>query len=314
MVLQRMGVPIYLQVKNHILEKIRSGFYQPGSKLPTERDLAAELGISRNTVSAAYKELLLEGALEARQGRGTFVKGANTGEETGGRRERLLRIIDEAMGKVVELGFSVEQFSAFVSIRAKEKAEAVRELRVAVVDVTHEYIQRYISQIGQMAHLRFEPLLLSELSSEQSVELLKVCQLIVTPLEHQAVVSAVSGNSAKVVPVATMACLEAVVKIARLQAGTKTAVVADHKEFMDSLVSFLAKMGLEHIKMDFVQSEGRNALRGALAPYQVIVASEAAEKLIGPIVEVNQEVIPFYYEIDRGSLNQLLTRLLNFAV
>lgn len=313
MVLQRMGVPIYLQVKNHILEKIRSGFYQPGSKIPTERDLATELGISRNTVSAAYKELLLEGALEARQGRGTFVKGAS-GEETGGRRDRLLRIIDDAMGKVVELGFSVEQFAAFVAIRAKEKAEAVRELRVAVVDVTHEYIQRYVSQIGQMAHLRFEPLLLSELGAEQSAELLKVCQLVVTPLEHQAAVNAIVDNPAKVVPVATMACLEAVVKIARLPLETRVAVVADHQEFMDSLKGFLAKMGLQHIKMDFVPSEGRNALRTSLASYQVIVASEAGERLVGPLMEANQEVIVFYYEIDRGSLNQLLTRLLNFAV
>ncbi|WP_346355966.1 GntR family transcriptional regulator [Azotosporobacter soli] len=314
MVLQRMGVPIYLQVKNHILEKIRSGFYQPGSKLPTERDLATELGISRNTVSAAYKELLLEGALEARQGRGTFVKGANTGEETGGRRERLLRIIDDAMGKVVELGFSVEQFAAFVTIRAKEKAEAVRELRVAVVDVTHEYIQRYISQIGQMAHLRFEPLLLSELGAEQSAELLKVCQLVVTPLEHQAAVAAITDNPAKVVPVATMACLEAVVKIARLPAETRVAVVADHREFMDSLTAFLTKMGLQQIKMEFVPSEGRAALRDSLAPYQVIVASEAGERLVGPLVTANQNIIVFYYEIDRGSLNQLLTRLLNFTV
>ncbi|HEY3425473.1 MAG TPA: winged helix-turn-helix domain-containing protein, partial [Negativicutes bacterium] len=74
MIIQRLGVPIYLQVKSYIMDKIKAGEYQPGAKIPTERELSAELGISRNTVSAAYKELLLEGVLEACQGRGTFVK------------------------------------------------------------------------------------------------------------------------------------------------------------------------------------------------------------------------------------------------
>src|SRR5665647_2214332 len=100
MIIQRIGIPIYLQVKDLVLGKVKSGEYQPGFKIPTERQLSTELGISRNTVSAAYKELLLEGILEARQGRGTFVKATSDDagyEVSGSRRGRLLRIIDDAM-------------------------------------------------------------------------------------------------------------------------------------------------------------------------------------------------------------------------
>ena len=144
-----------MQIKSSILDRIKSGEYYPGFKVPTERELSIALGVSRNTVSAAYKELLLEGVLEARQGRGTFVKTADSNEDEvpGGRRERLVRIIDEAMAKVLELGFTVEQFAAIASIRAKEKTQSIKELRIAIVGCTTENIEHYSNQIGQIITL-----------------------------------------------------------------------------------------------------------------------------------------------------------------
>ncbi|MEV4532693.1 PLP-dependent aminotransferase family protein [Asanoa sp. NPDC049518] len=52
---------------------IRSGRLAPGSRLPATRTLAAELGIARNTVAAAYDQLVAEGYLTARTGSGTTV-------------------------------------------------------------------------------------------------------------------------------------------------------------------------------------------------------------------------------------------------
>jgi DNA-binding transcriptional MocR family regulator len=49
----------------------------PGTKLPPERLLAAQLGVARNTVSAAYELLELRGLVRRRQGRGTHVAGAD---------------------------------------------------------------------------------------------------------------------------------------------------------------------------------------------------------------------------------------------
>ncbi|GIF66565.1 GntR family transcriptional regulator [Asanoa ishikariensis] len=52
---------------------IRSGRLTPGSRLPATRTLAVELGIARNTVAAAYDQLVAEGYLTARTGSGTTV-------------------------------------------------------------------------------------------------------------------------------------------------------------------------------------------------------------------------------------------------
>jgi GntR family transcriptional regulator/MocR family aminotransferase len=53
---------------------ISSGELAPGSRLPTIRALAAELGVNRDTVALAYEELSREGLVEATVGRGTFVR------------------------------------------------------------------------------------------------------------------------------------------------------------------------------------------------------------------------------------------------
>ena len=54
-------------------EAVRTGRLVPGTRLPSSRGLAADLGIARNTVADAYAELVAEGWLTARQGSGTRV-------------------------------------------------------------------------------------------------------------------------------------------------------------------------------------------------------------------------------------------------
>jgi GntR family transcriptional regulator len=63
--------PKYYLVKRHLLEMIQS--LEPGSPVPTERELTADLATSRTTVRKALSELVGEGRLVRRQGSGTFV-------------------------------------------------------------------------------------------------------------------------------------------------------------------------------------------------------------------------------------------------
>ena len=65
--------PLYRRVKEHILDRVRSGDWPPGHRVPSENRLVDELGISRMTVNRALRELADEGVVERLQGVGTFV-------------------------------------------------------------------------------------------------------------------------------------------------------------------------------------------------------------------------------------------------
>ena len=65
---------LYLQIADQIREQISSGVVKPGQQLPSERDLALALGVSRPTVREALIALEVAGLLEVRIGVGAFVK------------------------------------------------------------------------------------------------------------------------------------------------------------------------------------------------------------------------------------------------
>lgn len=67
------GSPLYLQLCDTLAEKISRGDLVPGERLPSERDLARSLGISRTTVVNAYDELRSRALVRGQVGRGTFV-------------------------------------------------------------------------------------------------------------------------------------------------------------------------------------------------------------------------------------------------
>ncbi|MFJ9725285.1 PLP-dependent aminotransferase family protein [Streptomyces sp. NPDC101209] len=77
-----LGVDLHLEpagpgvrrgLTDALREAVRTGRLAPGTRLPSSRALAADLGIARNTVAEAYTDLVAEGWLTARQGSGTRV-------------------------------------------------------------------------------------------------------------------------------------------------------------------------------------------------------------------------------------------------
>ena len=67
------GTPLYLQLARSLREHISSGGIDPGSALPSERDLSEMAGLSRVTVRKGIEQLVGEGVLLRKQGSGTFV-------------------------------------------------------------------------------------------------------------------------------------------------------------------------------------------------------------------------------------------------
>jgi DNA-binding transcriptional regulator YhcF (GntR family) len=69
-------VPPYEQVRAQIANAISQGELGPEERLPTVRQLAADLGLAANTVARSFRELEASGLLETRGRHGTFVAGA----------------------------------------------------------------------------------------------------------------------------------------------------------------------------------------------------------------------------------------------
>ncbi|NLG56484.1 MAG: GntR family transcriptional regulator [Rhodococcus sp.] len=87
----------YDQDRLQIIEQVRDGRLIAGTKIPTVRALAADIGIAPNTVAKAYRELAEAGVIDTRGKQGTFI--AESGDPTRSRAEaavtRLVRELRE---------------------------------------------------------------------------------------------------------------------------------------------------------------------------------------------------------------------------
>ena len=69
------SVPLYIQIAETLIEQVDSGELPGGSRLPSERELAKQLGVNRMTLRQALTMLEVRGLLVRRQGDGTYVTG-----------------------------------------------------------------------------------------------------------------------------------------------------------------------------------------------------------------------------------------------
>jgi DNA-binding transcriptional regulator YhcF (GntR family) len=73
--------PPYEQIRRSFARRIEAGELTPGTRLPTVRQLATDLGVAANTVARAYRELEQTGLIETRGRSGSFVAGAGVEQE-----------------------------------------------------------------------------------------------------------------------------------------------------------------------------------------------------------------------------------------
>ena len=71
--LEDNGVPVYVQIRDQMLQAIGSGSLRPGEQMPTMRQVAVTLKVDLNTVRHAYGDLEKTGAIVIRRARGTYV-------------------------------------------------------------------------------------------------------------------------------------------------------------------------------------------------------------------------------------------------
>ena len=72
---------LYIQIYNQILSEIQSGSFKIGDKLPAERELCEQFGVSRAPIRQALSALELNGFIYSRQGEGVLLKSIQTAAE-----------------------------------------------------------------------------------------------------------------------------------------------------------------------------------------------------------------------------------------
>lgn len=128
-------IPVYIQLRNLLQEKIASGEYKTGDRIPSETELSSYHNISRMTVRQATNELLGAGMLYKIRGKGTFVakpKMSRDLSELTSHTERLRRSGYNVVTKVLEANIlsPLEEPASYLEISENEKIIKLSRLRM----------------------------------------------------------------------------------------------------------------------------------------------------------------------------------------
>lgn len=104
--------PIYEQIKDGLKKMLLLGAIKKDEKLPSVRDLAAQMSINPNTIQRAYRELEAEGYIYSVSGRGSFASGTSELDEK--KRAELEGRLKAAVSEMLHLGINSDEILNFV--------------------------------------------------------------------------------------------------------------------------------------------------------------------------------------------------------
>ena len=101
--------PIYTQIIDSFKEQITAGILHTGDRLPSVRELAADLAINPNTIQRSYRSLESDGWIVTVPGKGCFVSANSSCQEQ--ERQKQLAIFDETCAALLALGLTREELA-----------------------------------------------------------------------------------------------------------------------------------------------------------------------------------------------------------
>lgn len=140
---------IYQKIVDQIREMIAAGRLSPGDRLPSEREIAEQLAVSRTAVREAFSALELAGLIEVRPGEGSFVRGGDVSKPIA----ELLAIEQEQAhaSEMYEFRRPLEgEAAALAALRATE--EDLAHVRVALIRMEQDLVS---ADLGEAADWEF---------------------------------------------------------------------------------------------------------------------------------------------------------------
>ena len=109
------GVPPYLQLVHQVRQSLLLGYLQEGDRLPTVKDVAADLAINPNTVVKAYRQLEHERLASGRPGQGTFIT-ATSSPALPAEQQVLRASLEEWLRAAEDAGLDDEAVTALIAV------------------------------------------------------------------------------------------------------------------------------------------------------------------------------------------------------
>jgi DNA-binding transcriptional regulator YhcF (GntR family) len=229
------------QLKRILANEIISGRYRPGSQLPSVRSFGLQLGVDKNTVAIAYRQLQQEGLVYVVVGKGTFVVDLQKTSYIDRVSAKLLEDLTQILQSAEASGLDPGQITD-ITHQAVSALSDGDVSRLAFVECNQRDAQSLAEALQSRLRLDIEPVVLPEQPGEQS-RILSFFDIVITPLFHLREVSqALAGSSTRVIGIVLTLAYDTMVTLAHMDSTVTVGLVVSGDKRM-SLESLTALVG-----------------------------------------------------------------------
>lgn len=284
-------------VRSILLGRIASGIYKLGSRLPSIRVLAAELGVNRNTVGKVYLDLRREGLVRSRRGEGAFVTHAPLGH-LGAAEDQIRELLRNAFSYTTLAGVSSGRLRQLVDHELQ--AIGRREIPIAFVECNPYEAKEIAQRMQQVLGQRVVPLVLDELPP--SARLLRDFPIISTTFFHfSELQEKVKDKGSRIIGLQHSPSTESILDIARLKRQTQIGVVASNDRTLKILLRLVETYHDSVVGSCLTEDIGK--VRELAQRVEVLVVHPLAKRSIPG--DIATSLIEVTFQIEPQSLDYL---------
>ena len=305
----QQNTPLYKQITEQFDQEIQKGTLKPGQRLPTDRELSSQIGVSRGTVKAAYEELTRMGKIQKTQGKGTFIAGGTQGNENKYIEEMLKKLFDkiELVDMIEEEVDQIARDCIWQNLKNEEK------VKIAWVDCSLELLQETKKQIEKNVPVKVTAYVLDEVMEAKSLTDEKY-DFVATTLRHYPdLVNCLGERPMAIERVSLRIADETLKEFVKIENTSKVAIFYESKPFLRLIQDHLDEFGIAAQQVGYAIKNEMDIFIEKIEAYQcVIVPFNETQEHLMPVLESCKErgitVIEFKYHLDKGSLHHLEER------
>lgn len=314
------SMPVFLQIENQLEEAILTGELEPHTKIPSERQMAEHLGVSRGTVKKAYDNLIKAGLLDVRRGAGCFVMPVDRTPRS--RMDQAQEVIQQTIFELEKLHFAHRKIGEIFTTELSRRIESLRNFSVVTLDCNPEALEVYHRQLGTLSYATHSEKLLAHLEQEPNpTAVLASYDFIITTQNHyHDVLNLVPSLSDKVFSVGVSPSSETLVAIGSIAPDHRIGIIHRSERFKKIIIGWIRKFhpNNEYLTLNPSTDPEDTSFFDEIDVLIVPLSTKLGFKTfhlenLRRLREQGGKIIQFEYRIEPGSLSHLEHMLLTLS-
>lgn len=302
-------VPVYRQIIDQVIDQVKNGNIGVMDKLPTERELSIETGLSRGTIMRAYDELADQGIIKRIQGRGTFVA-PNPNKSRLNKSENLLQETTELIENLRTLSLTYKDIEMLIYSKIKHRRESGRKIQIALVDCNEETLSVMGRQLKNVPEMDVQEFVLDELVAAPQKLHANFDMIFTTPTHFSQVLHLAPSLSTQIKKIIIIPSHESQYNLTKIKDNAMAGIWGVSSQYAAMIRDDIEKTGRSNVTIDILLDNDKQPLSRFVLDKDVLVvpksytefSSTREKNTIDYFKRNNGFLIEFEYRIDSGSL------------